>query len=83
MNSDGMIDVADAIEGLQAVFMGGTLLCEDAADWNDDGNVDISDSIANLSYLFGSGSVPAAPYPLCGSDPSFDTLGCEQTNICQ
>lgn len=83
MNSDGVIDIADAIESLQGIFLGGLIPCEDAADWNDDAQVDISDPIGTLSYLFGGGVAPALPFPMCGSDPSFDSLGCEQVNICQ
>ena len=83
MNSDGFIDIADAIETLEGVFLGGLLACGDAADWNDDGKVDISDPIGTLSYLFGGGAAPALPYPQCGSDPSFDSLGCGQLDLCQ
>ena len=83
MNSDGFIDIADAIETLEGVFLGGLLACGDAADWNDDGKVDISDPIGTLTYLFGSGAAPALPYPQCGSDPSFDSLGCGQLDLCQ
>ena len=83
MNLDGMVDLADAIDTLQGVFLGGLIACGDAADWNDDGKVDISDPISTLSYLFGGGPAPALPYPQCGSDPSFDSLGCDQLDICQ
>jgi cytochrome c peroxidase len=83
MNLDGMVDLADAIDTLQGVFLGGLIACGDAADWNDDGKVDISDPISTLSYLFGGGPAPALPFPQCGSDPSFDSLGCDQLDICQ
>ena len=82
MNLDGQIDLADAIDCLAGIFMGGEMLCHDSGDWNDDGAVDVSDPISTLSYLFGGGPAPALPFPLCGSDPSLDTVDCDQTNSC-
>ena len=82
MNLDGQVDLADAIDALQGIFMGGTMICRDSADWNDDGAVDVSDPISTLNYLFAGGPAPALPFPLCGSDPSFDTLDCDQINSC-
>ena len=81
-SNDGQLDMADAIVSLEAVFLGTPISCKDAADWNDDGQHDISDPIATLSYIFGSGSSPAAPFPLCGTDPVFDALNCESSAIC-
>lgn len=81
-SNDGQLDMADAIISLESVFLGVPIACKDAADWNDDGQHDISDPIATLSYIFGSGTAPAAPYPLCGTDPVFDALGCETSTIC-
>ncbi|MGE4620319.1 MAG: cytochrome c peroxidase [Planctomycetota bacterium] len=82
MNLDGLIDLADAIDSLQGIFSGGSMICHDSADWNDDGAVDVSDPISTLSYLFGGGPTPALPYPQCGSDPTIDTLDCGLLNSC-
>lgn len=83
MNTNGLIDVGDAIEILQGIFSGGQIVCNDSADWNDDGKIDISDPICSLAYLFAGGVAPALPFPQCGSDPSFDSLNCGQLDLCQ
>jgi len=76
-NTDGEVDISDAIFTLSELFGGGRLgACENAADANDDGKVDISDSIFTLSHLFGDGRAPSAPHLDCGEDPTEDDLGC-------
>lgn len=83
-NSDGGVDLADAISTLDSLFGGtGPAPCEDGCDANDDGTVDISDPIFSLLYLFGSGvpSLPA-PFPDCGLDPSADGIDCAAFTAC-
>jgi len=76
-NVDRRLVISDGIFTLNALFAGGTLGCEDAADTNDDGVVDISDPIALFGYLFTSTS-PEPPYPRdeLGLDPTADRLEC-------
>lgn len=71
-NSDGALNIADAIYLLGNLFPIGApnvLDCEDAADANDDGSLNIADAVAILGALFGSPAVPL-PHPgsSCGAD---------------
>ena len=76
-NTDGGVDLADAILLLGVLFSGvDPDTCEDACDANDDGGQDISDAITTLAFLFTSGPSPSAPYPDCAADPTFDGLNC-------
>ena len=81
-NLDSLVDIADAISILGALFSGDPPPpCADAADMNDDGAVDLGDAISSLNYVFGSASAPPQPFPFCGLDPTPDTLRCAET-IC-
>ncbi len=76
-NRDGDVDLNDAIHLLYHLFLSDppTLLCSDAADFDDNGAVDLSDAILVFQYLFLSGSPPPAPGPKsCGLDPTPDLL---------
>ncbi|MGQ9590666.1 MAG: dockerin type I repeat-containing protein [Planctomycetota bacterium] len=74
-NDDGKMDIADAVFGLNWLFLGGpTPSCIDAADTNDDGEVNISDPISLLNFLFLGGPSPPPPMPDCGEDPTEDEL---------
>lgn len=78
-NTDGYLDISDAIFLLRYLFIGDSaLLCSDAADTNDDGQIDISDAIFTLEYLFISqqGKTLPLPFPELGADPTVDNLGC-------
>lgn len=76
-NSDGAIDLSDAISILSFLFLGGGApTCFDANDADDNSKVEITDAILVLSRLFlGTGPL-APPYPNCGADPTPDELGC-------
>lgn len=75
-NTDGAINIADAILGLGILFSGaGPANCDDACDVNDDGNLDIGDPITLLANLFNSGPNPPPPNN-CGDDPTVDSLDC-------
>ncbi len=78
-NTDGEVDLSDAIRTLGFLFLGDAgLICRDAADANDDGEVDLSDAVATLGVLFlGNGEIPAPGRNECGVDPTDDDLGCE------
>ena len=83
-NSDGSLDIADAIHTLAYLFGNGvTLSCMKTGDANDDGAVDISDAIALLSHLFGGTAPLPEPFPVCGTDPTPDELTCEAYPACQ
>ncbi len=82
-NTDGGVDMSDAIAILNRLFVGGSELpCEDASDTNDDGRVDISDPMNLLLHLFVSGSAPPAPHDACGEDPTDDGLDCDAFAPC-
>lgn len=75
-NFDATTNLADALAVVGYTFLGGSLLCRDAADVNDDGAIDPADPIYLLSYVFMAGPPPAAPFPSAGTDASGDALGC-------
>ncbi len=83
-NQDGAYNIADAVTILAALFDAGTVVpnCVDACDMNDDGSFDISDPIFGLANLFSSGAPPSAPHPGCGTDPTADSLDCEEFTAC-
>lgn len=84
-NSDGSVNLSDAVFTLDYLFGGGNgPLCPDALDSNDDGIVNISDPIAALGFLFLGDPAPPAPGPAdCGSDPTADQLpACGQQPDC-
>ena len=77
-NGDGMVDLADAVFILNAIFAPGSPLpsCDDAADANDSGEITISDPVYILLYLYCDGPPPPLPFPAAGEDPTEDELGC-------
>ncbi len=80
-NGDEKLDLSDAVNSLNAFFMGSAqLVCPDAADANDDGILDISDPICTLSLLFLGGAPLPPPYPYKGYDPTSDALRCASGN---
>jgi hypothetical protein len=77
-NGDGGVDLSDPLATLGWLFLGEKpVACLDAADANDDGRIDIADPLSTLDYLFlGRGTVPPAPFPAAGLDPTEDGMGC-------
>ncbi len=76
-NRDGVIDVSDAVQAIQAIFLdAGSEPCGDAVDANDDGRLDIADPFFLLNFVFQAGPRPPAPFPNAGSDPTADGLTC-------
>jgi hypothetical protein len=70
-NSDGKVDLSDAVTIFRYLFSGGghnPEACLDACDSNDDEDVDIADGIYILIYQFGGGRPPPRPFPHCGRD---------------
>jgi hypothetical protein len=85
VNSDGTLDISDAIGTLNYLFQNLAVVCLDAVDTNDDAAVDISDAVSILNYIFAGGLPPAAPGPLeCGVDTTDDALDCSgyNTSLC-
>lgn len=69
-NTDGGFDIGDPITTLGFLFTGGTVTCLLALDANDDSGADIGDAIYMLGNLFTGGPPPAAPFGVCGADPT-------------
>ncbi len=80
VNSDGVLDISDAVAIFGFLFLGAdTPACLDAADANDDGSNDLSDGVAILNFLFQGGPQPPTPRfdAACpGRDPTADALDC-------
>ena len=76
-DSNGSVNVTDAIFTLNSLFLGGPAPgCPDAADADDDGALQVTDAIYLLNGMFLGGPQPPAPgAAACGSDPSEDALG--------
>jgi hypothetical protein len=63
-NRSGLLDLSDAVAGLNYLFQGGEpALCPDASDTNSDGKLDLSDEIYLLGFLFLGSRPPLPPYP--------------------
>ena len=76
-NQDATVDLSDAVNTLNVLFLGsGSLRCADAADANDDGPINIADAIYTLSHLFTGGPEPPPPFPSAGRDITDDPLDC-------
>jgi hypothetical protein len=59
VNSDGQVNVADAVFVINYVFKGGPApAVPDAADANCDGNVDVGDAVYLINYVFSGGPPP-------------------------
>ena len=77
-NLDGVVDIADVVQGLAILFSGAPLgTCLVACDSNDDDVVDIADPVYSLAILFpGTMPPPALPPISCGTDPTPGVLEC-------
>ncbi len=82
VNEDGIVDIADGVNMLDYMFLSGFTYCVDANDIDDDGVVNVTDAVNLFGYLFTGSSAPAAPFTVCGPDPTPDTLGCESYATC-
>lgn len=81
-SGDGNYDLSDSVFALNFLFLGGTEpKCEKSCDGNDDGDFDLTDGVFLLNFLFLGGPPPAEPrFPVCGTDPTADSLSCNETN---
>ena len=81
-NNDGQVDDADVTVITEYALTGAPKPeCMDAADADDNGIVDIVDATFILHYLNGGPVIPQ-PFPDCGTDPTDDTLTCNQYDYC-
>ncbi len=82
INSDGSVNIADAVHALNFLFGPGiTLDCDESADVNDDSTVNIADPIYLLGYLFTPPSpAPPAPFGGCAEDTDGDPVTCLVTS---
>lgn len=82
VNEDGSVNIADGVNMLSYMFSGGFTYCEDSNDINDDGAINVADAVNLFGYLFSGASEPAAPFTLCGPDPTNDSLTCLSYATC-
>ena len=77
-NSDGQVDITDAVKLLLYLFGGtGAPTCLDALDVDDNARIELTDAVYILGYLFQSRAAPLPPFPTRGNDPtSGDPFGC-------
>ena len=81
-NDDALIDLADMIFLLNALFLGGEMPgCDAACDANSDRGANLADALFIGNYLFAMGPPPAAPFPDCGvtvmlpTEPTCEAFG--------
>lgn len=82
-NLDSRQDISDAVKILGFLFLGDSATtCLDTMDSDDNAAIEITDAILLLTHLFLGGRPPAAPYPGCGTDPTADSLPCDEYPFC-
>ena len=82
-NSDGRVELGDAIAILGYLFLGEEdLACRPAGDANDDGSLDTSDAIYLLSYLFRGVASQKLGSGACAVDSNGQDAGCEPPRTC-
>jgi Dockerin type I domain len=83
VNSDGQVDVSDAVRLAHALFLGDqTVDCEEAGDVNGDRSLDVSDVVGIFNFLFKGDRAPVPPYPACGTDWGAFGMTCSAHGIC-
>lgn len=84
-NSDGVVNIADALSTLSSLYLGGPPpVCMDLADSNDDGALNIADPTYTLGYLFlGSAAPPSPGVFLCGYDEKGDQFEVCESDYCR
>ncbi len=82
-NTDGLLDIADAIFVISYLFtVGPSPTCMDSADASDNGSIDLADPISILSHLFANAGPLPPPFGACGVDSAADVLDCQQYSPC-
>ena len=86
VNSDGVLDIADASFVFNYLFLGGEgPTCISALNSNaEDGTPNLTAGVFLLNFLFMGGAPPPAPYPDCASSSlqADIDLGCESHAAC-
>ncbi len=83
-NTDGAVNLSDAIFLLNALFRGGeSASCDEARDINDDDGVELADVVFLLNALFVDGTIISTPFPDCGPDVVVDRFECESFSPCE
>ncbi len=79
-DSDGTVNLTDAVRILGHLFLGRALECSSlayvVADANASGQVGLDDAVHILNFLFLGGPPPASPFPECGADDEADGESC-------
>ena len=80
-NSDGVLDMGDALRSLNFLFASGQEPgCLKAADVDDTGELELTDAVSLLGFLFLGDGPPASPHLACGLDLIVDDLTCKETS---
>lgn len=81
----GSVDITDALNTLDFLFLGGFApQCLDAVDSDDSSLMDLSAPLRTLTFLFLGGVDIPGPGPFdCGPDPTSDGLDCQTEVFCQ
>lgn len=75
-NSDGGVNVSDAIFELNHLYLGRERwYCDDACDANDDGRTNLSDAVTIINYIFFGQIEPIGMERTCRPDETEDFLG--------
>ena len=82
VDGEGGIDLADAIQILNHLFLSGQVSCLKSADVNDSGALELLDAVNLINFLFQRGNPPPAPFGGCGQDPTPDDLSCSERSAC-
>ncbi len=82
-NDDGVINIADAVNLLQATFNPGgpeVIRCDEACNFDRDSQITILDATLIIEYQLLDGPPPSDPFPNCGF--TLDDLGCLEFKSC-
>jgi hypothetical protein len=74
------INVSDAVWIIQVIVGNFTAAydCEDALDADDNGVLEVEDAVPVLQWVFQRGSALDEPFLGCGTDPTADSLTCNE-----
>ena len=81
-DGNGRLQIGDGVSLLGYLFQGQSEPpCRDSSDCNDDGILDVADAVYFFFFLFGA-APPPPPWPDCGTDPTEDSLDCDDFPSC-
>ena len=83
VNSDGKVDLGDAMTFLDYLFRRGSVpLCLSALDADDNGRLQLVDVVRLVQFNLGQGAGLPVPNSVCATDPTSDALSCESFRGC-